>query len=359
MLVGIHKDPFGKFRDLNLKFEKILEFNDIKSVRLEASQHDFWEVVPKLDLFIYSWIHYDTYYHPATTILPIIENHYGIKCLPNQNTCWHYDDKIKQYLLLKTYGFPVVPSWVFWEKKEALLWIKSAKYPLVFKLKSGSGSSSVLLVKEQDQARHLIDIMFGKGMVTGNIPGSRSTRFKDFNLYKELRHFARRIKNKLEGVDIFPYWQLHKNYIYFQQFLPGNKYDTRVTTIGNRIFAFRRFVRKNDFRASGSDNWNLDRSHIDMEMVKIGFEISQKMNFQVMAYDFIYDEKGKLNIVEISYTYGDYPEFSTGYWDSDLKWHEGKYWSQYLELIDALEIPDFKQPDIKPIGHYATVMGIK
>jgi glutathione synthase/RimK-type ligase-like ATP-grasp enzyme len=356
MLVGIHRDLFGQFRDLNLKFEKILQFNNIPCVRLEASQPDFWEIVPRLDLFIFSWIHYDAYFHRATTILPVIEKHYGVKCLPDQATCWHYDDKIKQYLLLEAHGFPVVPSWVFWEKPEALAWIKTAPFPLVFKLKSGAGSSSVLLVKNQAQARRLIHIMFGRGMVTGRIPSLRATRFRDFNPYKELRHLARRMRNRLQGIDPFPYWQRHKNYIYFQKFLPGNRYDTRITTIGDRIFAFRRFVRKNDFRASGSDNWSLDRSRIDMEMVKLGLEISQKMGFQVMAYDFIYDENGKPRIVEISYTYGDYPEFSTGYWDADLNWHDGSYWSQYLELVDALGIPRLKQPEIKPTGHYAEVM---
>ncbi len=359
MLVGIHLDPYGRFRDLNAKFETILKYNDIPCLRLEASQPDFWEIIPRLDLFIFSWIHYDAYYDRATTILPIIENDYRVKCLPDQATCWHYDDKIKQYLRLKAQGFPVVPSWIFWEKEEALSWIKTAPLPLVFKLKSGAGSSSVLLVKTRNQARRLINIMFVKGIVTGKIPSLASTYFRDLNLYKEMRHFARRMKNRLQGIDPYPYWRRHKNYVYFQEFLPGNTYDTRVTTIGSRVFAYRRFVREKDFRASGSDNWSLDRSEVDMEMVKLGLEISQQMGFQVMAYDFLYDQNRNPRIVEISYTYGDYPEFSTGYWDRDLKWHNGSYWTQYFELVDALGRSDLKQPEIKPTGHYAKVMGIK
>jgi len=92
-----------------------------------------------------------------------------------------------------------------------------------------------------------------------------------------------------------------------------------------------------------------------MELVKLGYQISKTMDFQVMAYDFIYDENKKPKLVEISYTYGDYPEFSTGYWDPDLKWHEGSFWTQYLELVDALNMPELKQPFIKPTGHYAEV----
>lgn len=44
----------------------------------------------------------------------------------------------------------------------------------------------------------------------------------------------------------------HKGYIYFQDFIPNNNYDTRVKVIGNRCAALRRYNRKNDFRASGS-----------------------------------------------------------------------------------------------------------
>lgn len=355
MLVGIHKDPYDNFRDLNVKFEKILEFNNIDTVRLEASQADFWDIIPKLDLFIYSWIHFDAYKDRAKAILPVIEQDYKIKTFPNQDTCWHYDDKIRQFYRLKAHGFPVVDSWVFWEKKEALHFIKHAEYPLVFKLKGGAGSSSVVLIKNQSQAKKLVNRMFGKGILTGKVPDSNSVRIKYFNPYKELRRTAKRFKRRWEGIDPYPYWHRHKNYVYFQKFLPGNDHDTRVTTIGNRGFAFRRFVRKNDFRASGSDNWSLDRSKLNYDLVKLGLEISKQMNFQAMAYDFIYDEKGQARIVEISYTYGDYPEFSTGFLDEDLKWHDGSYWTQYLELVDALNMPGLKQPDIKPSGHYANV----
>jgi hypothetical protein len=66
-----------------------------------------------------------------------------------------------------------------------------------------------------------------------------------------------------------------------------------------------------------------------------------------MAYDFVYDENNNPTILEISYTYGDYPEFSTGYFDTELIWHKGHYIPEYLELVDALKMPDLKQPDIE------------
>jgi hypothetical protein len=116
--------------------------------------------------------------------------------------------------------------------------------------------------------------------------------------------------------------------------------------MGNRAQAFRRKNRDNDFRASGSKNNDLNPQKIDLNFVKLAFQISQKMGFQTMAYDFLYDENQKPAIIEISYAYPDRTlPHCPGYWDSELNWHEGHFWPQYFHLVDALENPELKQPD--------------
>lgn len=355
MLVGIHKDPYNVFLGFQEKFEKILDHNGIEHVRLEASQPDFWDIIPKLDLFIYHWGHHDSYKDRAETILPIIENHYGIPTLPNQATCWHYDDKIRQYYLLKKYGYPVVDSWVFWEKKDAHDWLRVAPYPLVFKLKGGSGSSSVVKVNTCKEAEKLVNRMFGPGVMTGRLPLADNLRLKQFSARKEAELILRYLYRKLTARETRVFWRIHKNYAYFQKFYPDNLYDTRVTTVGNKLYAFRRFNRRNDFRASGSDNWSLDRNAIDPRLLQLSLNISREQDFQVMAYDWIYDENDQPRLIEISYCYGDFPEFSDGYWDESLVWHEGNYCTQYFELMTALRLDSLKNLELKPTGHYAHV----
>lgn len=356
MLVGIYKPKsYGGLKLVVKKYADILEYNNIPYVYLDIEDPEFWEIIKKLDLFIYYWGHKDIYKNLAKTILPIIENEYGVKCLPNQRTCWHYDDKIKQYYQLSAHNYPVIPSWIFWDKNAANKWLdKYAGFPLVFKLTSGAGSQNVILVKNKKSAKRVVKKMFGKGIKSGHIP------LKDNLKYKNLKYFIKSYGNeylsKFSKTIPLLNWSKEKNYAYFQEFLPNNEYDLRVTTIGNRAFAFRRFVRNNDFRASGSNNWSLDRKKIDMNAVKIAKTISREMGYQIMAYDFIYNDKKEPRIVEISYTYGDYPEFSTGYIDDNMNWVNGQYWTQYLALIDALELTNLKQPDIKPDGHYANVL---
>ena len=166
--------------------------------------------------------------------------------------------------------------------------------------------------------------------------------------YQRLRGFAgtilRRIRNEHEPL----YWQLEKNYVLFQKFLPNNLFDTRVSIIGERAFAFRRFNRKNDYRASGSGKINYDLDKIDLRAVEIAFSISNKLGFQSMAYDFLISESKKLEICEISYTYVDTAVYNCpGYWDRNLNWHQGHFWPQYCQLVDALNLPHLKQPEIE------------
>ena len=106
----------------------------------------------------------------------------------------------------------------------------------------------------------------------------------------------------------------------------------------------RRFVRNNDFRASGSGNWDLDRNNIDIRTVELALRVSKELKFQSMAYDVLFDEKGEPQICEMSWTYPDDPE--VGYWDENLNWHDMNFLPPYFHLKNALNLEDFKHPDI-------------
>ncbi|OJU58191.1 MAG: hypothetical protein BGN93_11720 [Acinetobacter sp. 39-4] len=130
-------------------------------------------------------------------------------------------------------------------------------------------------------------------------------------------------------------------YVYFQEFMPENKFDIRVIVIGEKAFAIKRMVRANDFRASGSGNILFDRDEIDVECVKIAFDTNRKIGSQSVGYDFVFDINNKPLIVEISYGFGVAAyDPCPGYWDADLKWHPGSFNPQEWmveELIKTVE----------------------
>ncbi len=349
MVVGIYdlKDANGRDLPAQQAYEKILAANGVRSVRLRAEQPDFWDQVKGLDLFIMRFRQYDSDLQQARDLLPVIEGEYGIPCYPNLAAAWHYDDKIKQYFLLRAAGFPMTECWVFYEKKSAREWVSRAAYPVVFKLRGGAGSQNVLLVKSAGHARRLVDRMFGRGVRPGRWSNCGALGFPCFSLYREFHRLGGNLNRRIRGLDSSPNWQVQKNYILFQKFLPDNPCDTRVTVIGDRAFAFRRFVRENDFRASGSGRIDHDPRGIDLRCVEIAFAVSRRMGFPSMAYDFLVNGKGEPEFCEISYTYvsravHDCP----GYWDSRLDWHPGNFWPEYLHLVDALGRNDLKVPEM-------------
>lgn len=358
MNIGFLERFPGKIDEVMEVYFRILEHNGIPYQRMLLADPLFWEKVRDLDVFIYKWGHQDKYRQIAETILPLIESQLKIKCFPDQNTCWHYDDKIRQYLLLKEHGFPAAESFVFWDKPSALAWAYCTEYPVVFKLKGGAGSLNVLLIKNKEQAAGLIRRMFEHGVRQGAFGTRHFLRTYNYSLIKISRSAAKRIGKKLLGRYEEPFYITHRNYAYFQKYYPGNEFDVRVTTAGNRVHAFRRFVRKNDFRASGSHDWDIDPEKIDQKLLRIALDISATLGFQAMAYDFVYDRNGEPRIIEMSYLYGGagFPDFMNGYWDANLERHEGRFWPQYFELMDLLGKPDLRLPEgLTAVSSYSRV----
>ena len=346
MNVGIHKYASNRIASFESKYHEILAFNDIPSVYLHIDQSDFWDEIKKVDLFISRWIDTSDHDQIGHTVLPIVEQS-GTICFPSYNNYWSYDDKIRQYYLLKQQGFPVIETYIFWNKQHALDWIASSSMPTVFKLRGGASSSNVILVKSRSQGVKLIKRMFGSGVKSGKLPTSGHVKFKQFDFQKTIRHLGGNFLKKMKGVDVDTRWQLHKNYALFQRFLPGNTYDVRVTVIGGRAFAFRRMNRENDFRASGSGNVDFSMESIDTKCIEIAQEVSRRLNFHTMSYDFLYSNGDEPLISEMSYTFVDKFIFECpGYWDGALNFHEGHFWPQYFQLMDMLNQPDLRQPDI-------------
>lgn len=277
----------------------------------------------------------------------------GIKVFPSVNTAWHYDDKVGQKYLLESIQAPVVNSYIFYDKTQALNWINNTNFPKVFKLRGGAGSVNVRLVKTKKEAKRLIKKSFGRGFNSINRLSRLKETFRIFNQNRNLRTF----KGIISGfVRIFiptrveRFSPKQKGYIYFQDFIPNNDFDTRLTVIGDRCTGTIRYSRKNDFRASGSGVFGFDPSLFNLESVKIAFEMAQKLESQSVAFDFILD-KNKPKIIEVSYCFPPKAEDDAfGYWDKNLVWHEknninAEYFmiEDFLnELMDPLQIKNYQ-----------------
>jgi glutathione synthase/RimK-type ligase-like ATP-grasp enzyme len=311
MIVGIHPDPSGD-ESYATKWEQFLRQQGVEVRWLDLLRADAIEQVRDLDGVMWRWAHNQQHKQSARIVLYTIEHVLGIPVYPDSATCWHYDDKISQYYLFKSLGTPIPDTWIFWNEYDATQWARQAHYPIVFKLTAGAGSANVLKLEKFTQAESIIHKMFSGGIYPYT--------FNEFAVNQP-------------GPNP-PYWKPEIDYFYAQEFLPGNEYDTRVMIIGKRAFAFRRFNRPGDFRASGSERRDLDPQNVDLRAVKIAFETSQRGGFSCMAYDFLY-KAGQPVICEISYTFPHCPTCNlSGHWLPDLSWASGAMWPEEAQVED-------------------------
>ena len=263
----------------------------------------------------------------------------GIRVFPDMNTIWHFDDKLGQKYLLESIGAPLVPTHVFYTRRDARRWIKKTTFPKVFKLRGGAGASNVWLIHRKKDAFKLVRKAFGKGFPVYNRWGSLKERFRKYRKGRTnvldvvkgiLRLFVAPYSSRILGKE--------RGYVYFQDFIPHNKFDIRIIVIGERAFGIKRMNRDKDFRASGSGNIIYDKLQLDEKCVKIAFDVSRKLKTQSLAFDFVFDKYKNPLIIELSYAFiAQGYDWCEGYWDSAMEWHNGGFDPQGWMVEDLIK----------------------
>ena len=322
MKIGIQSIPKG----ISKKWIEYCVENNIEYKLINPYTNDAVQQLEDCDAYMWHHDHLSKKDHQVAKRLLTAIEHSGKVCFPSIYENWHYDDKVAQKYLFEAIDAPLIPSYVFYEEKEALEWVKNTDWPKVFKLTGGAGSSNVKLIKNENEAKKIIRKSFGKGHSIFNqrkyFWDERLSKFKKNKsiifLLKTFYHLLKPTNNKL--VDY-----IEKDYVYFQDFMPNNEFDLRLTVINqNKIVCIKRYNRKGDFRASGSGNMHfLSKDELDKSLLKMVLETTIKLKMNFACYDLVFDSLNNPVIVEIAYTPAPEYEESPGYWDENLNWQEG------------------------------------
>ncbi len=306
--VGLVKDHLGHHAYWP-KYERYLKKNDLPYEFLDIDLSNWLQKANLYDIIVWH-----TSSDPATQAIAkskiyILEKVLNKICIPSYNEIWFYEDKINQYYLLKAHNFPIVNSFISNSKEEALKFISDTKYPLVSKIRTGSGAQGVELVKNFREAKKIVDNSFGRGRLT--------------------------------------YWtyERQKDYVYFQDFIEDSKYDLRVIVIGNKYFGYYRLPSQHDFRASGSGI--VVKEKIPHEALRLVRDIKLKLGTKSMiAVDMMKSESSnEFKIIEISTFIGIITceqlkaDGKPGYYlneNDNFKFMEGKFWIQELALNEIV-----------------------
>ena len=287
-----------------------------------------YDIITKLKGFTHLIWHYENYMNAdlmeAQNILDTAER-LGLKVFPNHDTGWHFDDKIAEAYALEAAGAPTPGNWMFYEPDVCINWLKSeARYPLVGKLRRGSGSNNVKLLRNEKEA-----VAYAKKMFAGGFSPAQSLLYKTYSKVQSTRNIKTLVK-RIKKIPDFLISRRYgkgipreKGYCYFQQFINNNGYDIKIAVVGDKCSYFARNVRKGSFKASGGGDFFYDHSLIKKALVKSAFKAADNIGMQCVGFDYVVDKKtGKGLIIEMCYGFDFKAVYDCGgYWDRNFVWH--------------------------------------
>lgn len=343
MNIGLLLNSHNRLNSQSEKYREILIENNIPHKIIDPDSDALFADLKDCSHLLFQHTQGDTDALIYDALFNIAQNVFQIRCYPNYITYWPYENKIKEYYLLKSKGFPVIDTRVLWNHQNAEKFLKETHYPIVGKLPRGAGSSNVIIIDSYRNGKKIIDQIFKKGVKPHKLRSrSNLASLSNAGIFK---YFKSVLRSSLIHIGLlddktqYPEWQIQKDAIILQKYLPDNHFDTRITVIRDRAFGFRRFVREGDFRASGSGNFDIEHTKIDPRCLKIAFDVSENFEFDCMAFDFLFDENNEPRISEISYCFVDWIiQKCPGYWDKMLNWYEGHFWPQQCQLEDLLQM---------------------
>lgn len=223
-----------------------------------------------------------------------LEQFCGKRVFPNYRSVWHFESKIAQSYIFASQEVPTPQTFVSFDREDAWSLLKQSTYPLVAKKSFGASSENVRLLRSPSDARHFIDDAFFQQLWDAEKARRGVAGAALMNLTK--RWLWAKVLQRLLGRERI-------GSVYWQQFVPGNGADLRVTVVGSHAVGFWRKNREGDFRASGSGRIDYE-TPVPVNVVTFLFDLNERLGFDSMAYDVLFRDGGFV-VVEMSYGYVD------------------------------------------------------
>lgn len=190
------------------------------------------------------------------------------KCvlIPNYDLLMAHEDKGFQEIMKKEKNFGNLKGCYFFDIDN-----HQFNYPKVLKTAQGAGSSGVFLVKDNTDLKTI------------------KNKFFEPDLKRKVIKLQKKFKLNPEEYKIYSYKYKKFNLFVEQDFISNLACDYKVLVFGDRYFALKRNVRKNDFRASGSGDFEF----IDppLEVLDFAKEITDILKNPYLSLDIAQSDK--------------------------------------------------------------------
>jgi hypothetical protein len=125
MRIGLLLNSNNRLNSQSEKYKEILLQKKIPFIIIDPNSISFLNELEKCSHLLFQHTQGDTDVLIYDAIFNIAQNVYHIKCYPNYETFWPYENKIKEFYLLKSRNFPVIESHVFWNLDHAVKFLHS------------------------------------------------------------------------------------------------------------------------------------------------------------------------------------------------------------------------------------------
>lgn len=231
---------------------------------------DFIENCQEMDIsginFFYASSQYLQYKLYIEDILLDIERRGG-KLLPKYDLLKCHEDKFYQELIKRRLSIPSPKAILIGSVEDPVEKCSSLKFPCVVKTPDGYGSIGVALLKNMKELKQYIEKNTCK-----TIGGKRKKDIKNGD-------YPARVGR-----------------IIVQELIPNLNYDWKVLVFGNRLFTLKRYVRKGEFRASGSGNFDFNATPPE-KLITFCYKVRRLLNTPFVSLDVV-EKNDELLVIE-------------------------------------------------------------
>ena len=235
--------------------------------------------------------------------------------IPSFNHFKCHENKGFQEFFKKSYGVSSSLSTLYYGTLKDID-NKKIIYPKVFKTIDGAGSSGVSIVNSLKELQRTLK---------QNI--SYTSKIKKSILYLRNKLF----RSRQDQLEYNNYHSVDLNFV-LQEFVPNLSNDYKILVFGSKIFILKRYIRDNDFRASGSGKFEFI-TEVNTFLLDYVENIFAKMKAPFVSLD-ICEKNNKFYLIEFQFNhFGPYTiQKSKGYFSkNNTTW-------EYVEAKSILEI---------------------
>ncbi len=198
--------------------------------------------------------------------------------IPGYDLLMCHEDKLYQEIYKRNLGIQSLDCQMYATMKDLQKDIDNFHYPVVIKNCVGAGSISVF---KADNKKELMKC------------SKKIMLSKDFFEYY-LKAAYKKVLGKLS-----PYYFEDEKYfgrLVVQQYVPNLECDWKVLVFGEKYYALRRNVRKNDFRASGSGKFSFETP--DDAILTFAEAVYEKMKVPFLSLDLCINDAKQVYLIE-------------------------------------------------------------